>query len=38
MASLTPRTQRDKMMVFVTLLAVVMVVVYWQFVYAPKTA
>ena len=38
MASFTPRTQRDKMMVFVTLLAAVMVVVYWQFVYAPKTA
>src|SRR5580692_239704 len=38
MASFTPKTQRDKMMIFVTLLAVVMVVVYWQFVYAPKTA
>ena len=38
MASITPRTQRDKMMVFVTLLAVVMVVAYYQFVYAPKTA
>ncbi|SRR5579883_221678 len=38
MAPLTPKTQRDKLMLVVTLLSAVMVVVYWQFVYSPKTS
>jgi type IV pilus assembly protein PilO len=38
MASLAPQTQRDKLMVFVALLAAIMVVLFWQFVYSPKTA
>jgi type IV pilus assembly protein PilO len=35
--ALTPRTQRDKLMLVVILIAVVMVVAFWEFVYAPKT-
>lgn len=36
--NLTPKSQRDKLMLVVTLMSMVMMVVYWQFVYAPKTA
>jgi type IV pilus assembly protein PilO len=35
--ALAPQTQRDKLMVVVILIAIVMVVAYWEFVYAPKT-
>jgi type IV pilus assembly protein PilO len=38
MPSLTPKTQRDKLMLVVMLMSMVMMVVFWQFVYAPKTA
>jgi type IV pilus assembly protein PilO len=38
MASLTPKSQRDKLMLVVVLMSMVMMVVYWQFVYQPKTA
>lgn len=38
MATMMPQTQRDKLMLFVSLLAAVMIVLFWQFVYAPKTA
>jgi type IV pilus assembly protein PilO len=38
MASLTPKSQRDKLMLVVVLASLVMVVAFWQFVYAPKTA
>jgi type IV pilus assembly protein PilO len=38
MASLTPQTQRDKLMIVVMLASLVMVIAYWEFVYAPKTA
>jgi type IV pilus assembly protein PilO len=35
--ALIPRTQRDKLMLVVMLISIVMVVAYWEFVYAPKT-
>ena len=38
MALPTPQTQRDKLMIVIVLVSVVMVVAYWQFVYSPKTA
>jgi type IV pilus assembly protein PilO len=38
MASLTPKSQRDKLMLVVVLMSIVMGVVFWQFVYQPKTA
>jgi type IV pilus assembly protein PilO len=38
MASLTPKSQRDKLMLVVVLASLVMVIAFWQFVYAPKTA
>jgi type II secretory pathway component PulM len=36
--ALVPQTQRDKLMLVVMLASIVMVVAFWQFVYAPKTA
>jgi type IV pilus assembly protein PilO len=38
MASLTPTSQRDKLMLVVMLASLVMIVAFWQFVYAPKVA
>ncbi len=35
--ALIPHTQRDKLMLVVMLISIVMVVAYWEFVYAPKT-
>jgi len=38
MVSFAPQTQRDKLMLVVMLVSLVMIVAYWQFVYEPKTA